>query len=182
MTDRIVIGQAVAVEGKYDKIKLEGVIDGVIIPVNGFRIFSDGERLALLRAYADASGVIILTDGDDAGRQIRNFLARRLEGGKVSHAYVPALLEVQDAPAGVLREAFSFARGVRAGSSAGGASPAPARGVRAVTRGELYDGGFIGVPGASERRRELLRRLGVPENLSVTALLELLNARGEYFR
>lgn len=35
--------RAIVVEGKYDKIKLSGMIDGVIVCTGGFRIYKDKE-------------------------------------------------------------------------------------------------------------------------------------------
>ena len=40
----IKIKQAVIVEGKYDKIKLSSIIDGLIIETDGFGIFKDKEK------------------------------------------------------------------------------------------------------------------------------------------
>ena len=37
--------QAVIVEGKYDKIKLNSIIDGVIITTNGFSVIKDKENI-----------------------------------------------------------------------------------------------------------------------------------------
>ena len=39
----IKVKQAVIVEGKYDKIKLSSIIDGLIITTDGFSIFKDKE-------------------------------------------------------------------------------------------------------------------------------------------
>ena len=39
--EKIKVNQIVVVEGKYDAIKLDSIIDGLIIPVNGFSVFSD---------------------------------------------------------------------------------------------------------------------------------------------
>ena len=47
------IEQAVIVEGKYDKIKLSSVINGVIICTDGFHIFKDKEKMKLIRHYAE---------------------------------------------------------------------------------------------------------------------------------
>ena len=63
--------QAVIVEGKYDKIKLESIIDATIIVTNGYGIFKDKEKLELIRFYAKHKGIIILTDPDGAGFKIR---------------------------------------------------------------------------------------------------------------
>ena len=46
------IDRPVIVEGKYDKIALKNVIDALIIPVNGFRIFKDTEKCRLIRNLA----------------------------------------------------------------------------------------------------------------------------------
>lgn len=168
--NRLKIKQAVVVEGKYDKIKLESVIDAVIIPVNGFGVYRDKEKLALIRAFAASAGIAVLTDGDDAGRQIRNYIKNAVTKGEVYHVYVPSLVEAEDASADILREAF-----VNAGVA--GEEPPPANGEsEPITRERLYRDGLIGVPLAAERRKKLLRRLNMPENLSATALLEFLNA------
>ena len=44
--EKIKISQIIVVEGKYDAIKLDSFVDGLIIPVNGFSIFKDAENLS----------------------------------------------------------------------------------------------------------------------------------------
>lgn len=61
------VKEAVIVEGKYDKIKLSSIIDGLILETDGFRIFKDREKMALLRKLAAARGLLVLTDSDSAG-------------------------------------------------------------------------------------------------------------------
>ena len=39
------VDKAVIVEGKYDKIKLSSIINGVIICTDGFHIFKDKEKM-----------------------------------------------------------------------------------------------------------------------------------------
>ena len=60
------IKEAIIVEGKYDKIKLSSLVDGLIIETGGFRIFKDPEKMALLRRLAATRGLLILTDSDGA--------------------------------------------------------------------------------------------------------------------
>lgn len=62
------LDRPVIVEGKYDKITLENVIDALIIPTDGFRIFKSPEKAALIRAAAKDKGVIVMTDSDSAER------------------------------------------------------------------------------------------------------------------
>ena len=70
----IKIKETVIVEGKHDKIKLKSIIDANIITTDGFRIFNNKEKQALIRNIAEKTGIIIITDSDTAGRNIRNFV------------------------------------------------------------------------------------------------------------
>ena len=62
--EKLKISRAIIVEGKYDKIKLSSIVDGVIIVTNGFRIYKDPDKAALIRYYAQHGGIAILTDSD----------------------------------------------------------------------------------------------------------------------
>ena len=79
--------RAIVVEGKYDKIKLGGLIDGVILCTGGFRIYKDKEMQQMLRALAKKQGLAVLTDSDAAGFQIRSFL-RSICGKAVSYTHL----------------------------------------------------------------------------------------------
>ena len=83
------IKEAIIVEGKYDKIKLSSLVDGLIIETGGFRIFKDPEKMALLRRLAATRGLLILTDSDGAGFVIRRYLSGSIPAGQIRHAYIP---------------------------------------------------------------------------------------------
>ena len=85
----IKVKQAVIVEGKYDKIKLSSIIDGLIITTDGFSIFKDKEKTALIRRLAENQGIIILTDSDSAGFKIRNYIRGCTQKGKITNIYIP---------------------------------------------------------------------------------------------
>jgi ribonuclease M5 len=168
-TDKLKIPQAVIVEGKCDRAVLESVIDATIIAVNGFgvfKMFKDIKKLSLIRMYAQISGIIILTDSDNAGRQIRDFIKRELQDCcEIYHVYVPNLYEVEDTDRSVLRDAFEkFNSQSKAENSE-----------LEFTRRRLYDDGFIGGENSAAKRKALLKAMNLPENLSVTALLDVLN-------
>ena len=93
----IKIEQAIIVEGKYDKIKLSSIVNAVIIVTNGFGIFKDEEKLELIRYYARKTGIIILTDSDSAGFQIRNHILQVKNQGNTN------LRIVADSRIGLLR-------------------------------------------------------------------------------
>ena len=65
--DKIPISLPVVVEGKYDQIKLSSVIDATILTTQGFGVFNNREKRALLRTLSK-NGIIILTDSDGAGK------------------------------------------------------------------------------------------------------------------
>ena len=77
----------VAVEGKYDKIKLCSIIDANIVTTDGFGIFSSAEKTALIRRIAEPRGIIVLTDSDGAGLVIRNYFKSILPKDKLIHLY-----------------------------------------------------------------------------------------------
>ena len=68
------IKEVIIVEGKYDKIKLDSLIDATVIATDGFRLFKDKEKKELIKMYAEKRGNVILTDSDSAGFLIRNHL------------------------------------------------------------------------------------------------------------
>ena len=62
------IKEVIVVEGRYDKNTLSQLIDGTIIETEGFGIFSDKEKLALLRRLAEKHGLIITAGSDFHGK------------------------------------------------------------------------------------------------------------------
>lgn len=175
------IAQAIVVEGKYDKIKLSSILDAVILVTNGFRIFRDPEKMALIQYYARTTGVIVLTDSDRAGFQIRNYLKGAVRDGKLYHVYIPDVygkehrkekpsaegkLGVEGIRKDVLLEAFAKA-GVLTDEVPEKADP--------ITRYDLYELGLSGGADSKARRKALQKRLGLPDLLSAASLLEVLN-------
>ncbi len=178
--------QAIIVEGKYDKIKLESVVDAVILTTEGFGIYKDREKLSLIRAFAERDGIVILTDSDAAGFQIRNFLRGSIPNGKIYHAYIPDVFGKEtrkekpskEGKLGV--EGFSPEVLAKALEEAGILSDSGSKSVPAVpapwiSLADLMDDGLCGGSGSSALRKALLKQLGLPERLSTKSLLEVLN-------
>ena len=46
--EKLHIPYPIIVEGKYDKIRLSGVVDGVILTTAGFGVFNHKEKLSLI--------------------------------------------------------------------------------------------------------------------------------------
>lgn len=176
------IQQAVIVEGKYDKIKLASVMNGVIICTDGFHIFKDKEKMELIRHYARTKGLIILTDSDSAGFKIRNYIKGAVGSCNITNVYVPDIfgkerrktvpskegkLGVEGMNEQVLLDAFERA-GITAsecGSTVKGD----------IDKMLLYELGYSGMPNSAQRRKELLAHLELPELMTCAALADILN-------
>ncbi|MCM1506857.1 MAG: DUF4093 domain-containing protein [Ruminococcus flavefaciens] len=174
------INEAIIVEGKYDKIKLSSVVDGVIIVTNGFRIFKDAEKLALIRYYAEKTGIIILTDSDSAGRKIRGYIKGAVKKGRIINVYIPDIfgkekrkekpsaegkLGVEGIDVETLVSAFEKSRVC--------ASESTRR--NDITKATLYELGLSGGKDSSYLREKLQKSLGLPSLMSASSLLEVLN-------
>lgn len=172
------------VEGKYDKIRLSNIVDAVIIPVHGFSIYKDKETAALIRELSRKTGIVILTDSDSAGFQIRTRIREIARGGEVINVYIPDIfgkekrkregskegkLGVEGIDDKLIIEAFRkagvFAEDVPQKSEKG----------EPITKADLLDFGLVGGSGSAAKRAELQRKLGLPERLSANMLLEILN-------
>lgn len=189
----IKIKEAIIVEGKYDKNTLSASVDAVIIETSGFGIYTDPQKLKLLRRMADHCGVVIMTDSDGAGFAIRNYLKSVLPENKVKHAYIPEIfgkerrknisgkegkLGVEGMSPGVLAQALE-----NAGVSLT-AVPERKTGDEKITKGDFFAAGLSGREGSALRRAELLNKLDLPNRLSAGALIDVLNVimtREEFF-
>ena len=107
--ERLKLSLPVAVEGKYDKNTLKQIFDATVISLDGFGIFNSKEKQALLRRIG-ADGIILLTDSDGGGKQIRSFLNGILPKEKIFNAYVPRLKVRKEGKKRLQRRAFSELR------------------------------------------------------------------------
>lgn len=179
------VKEAIVVEGRYDKMKLSSLVDGVIIETNGFGIFKDREKLSYLRALAAKRGLIVLTDSDGAGFLIRSKLSSSIPPQQLKHAYIPDILGkerrkaapskegklgVEGMELSVLRQALERAGATVEDAPPPGQQPAP------LTKADLLEWGLTGAPDSAARRKALQKQLGLPERLSTNGLLQALNA------
>lgn len=171
------------VEGRYDKAALASYLDALIIVTDGFGLFRDAEKLALLRRLADERGLIVLTDPDGAGFVIRNYIKSAIDPARVKHAYIPDIpgrerrkrtdskegkLGVEGVPPAVVIEALR-----RAGATFGDESEPRLK--NEITKAELYALGLVGTEHSAGTRRALLKKLSLPERMTANAMLQALN-------
>ena len=176
---KIKLDKPIIVEGKYDKIRLENIFDAPIITTEGFGIFKNTEKAAMIKALAKKNGVIILTDSDSAGNLIRGHIKSILPTDKIINIYLPeiegkerrksapskqGLLGVEGIEVKIIIDAFQNA-GITAQKPQG----------ETLTKLDLYNMGLVGGADSTQRRRRLLKKLELPTSLSTNALLDAIN-------
>ena len=177
----IKVKEAVIVEGKYDKIKLSNLLDALIIETNGFGIYKDKERLNFIRNLAKERGLIIITDSDHSGFQIRNFIANCAKNGSVKHIYIPDIYgkerrKLQPSKEGKLGvEGISDEILIRLFSD-NGIKYESSQPREMITNYDLFEMGISGTPDAGKKKKKLLKQLELPEFLSTNSLLSCLNS------
>lgn len=179
----IKLHQPVIVEGKYDVIKLSNILDTLIIKTDGFGIFKDKEKQVFLRRLAKEKGIIVLTDSDSAGFLIRKFLSGSIPSDKIIHVYIPDIYGKEKRKTTVSKEGKLGVEGISeeiivdALKKAGvifDESKNENQG-RKITNADLFECGLTGGKNSSEKRKILLKSLALPERLSTSAMLKVLN-------
>ena len=184
----IKIKHTVIVEGKYDKITLENIIDTTIITTDGFKIYNNKEKQALIRHIAAKTGIIIFTDSDTAGRRIRGFVKNFLGGsseGEIINIYMPQIIGkekrkstpskenimgVEGADRQLITELFErFKVNVSENEVSN----------RKITKLDFYEDGFSGGFESARKREQLCKSLKLPP-MSANALLEAVNILLEF--
>ena len=177
--DKIKISLPIIVEGRYDKSTLAGFIDGTVITTGGFSIFNNKEKQALLRRLAK-DGIIVLTDSDGGGRQIRSFLSGIIPKDKIHNLYIPKIegKESRKRKAGaagilgvegmekdvLLRLLMPFAEGEKLQKD-----------TKMITKVDFFCDKLTGCDNAAENRARLCRECDLPEDMTPNALLEAMN-------
>ena len=176
------IKEAILVEGRYDKNTLSQIVDAPIFETAGFGIFKDKAKLAMLRKVAETRGLIVFTDSDGAGFVIRNHIKSVIDGRFLKHAYIPDVYGKERRKAAPGKEGKLGVEGMRpeillealrqAGATVEGEDMSPSRG---ITKQDLMELGLSGGKDSSEKRRRLLKKLGLPEHMSANAMLQALD-------
>ena len=172
------------VEGRYDKCTLSSLFSGLIITLDGFSVFNSKEKQATLRKVGE-KGVILLTDSDGAGRQIRSYLSKIIPGDRLHHLYIPEIegkerrkrvgskagfLGVEGMGRAVLEKLF--APYIDTGACDANEDNAECK---MLTKLDLYNDGLSGGEDSSQKRGLVAERLGLPKTISARALLEAIN-------
>jgi ribonuclease M5 len=174
----------IIVEGKYDKNTIMQIFDATVITLGGFAVFNSKEKQALIRRISD-NGIILLTDPDGAGKQIRAFLLGILPKDKVYNAYVPkiegkerrkekrskaGLLGVEGMDRETIEKALAPFVDMAERAEKSGEKPR-----EMITKVDFFCDKLSAAEGAEKRRGELALMFGLPDDMTANALLDALN-------
>ena len=169
----------IIVEGKYDKIKLESLVDATIITTGGFEIFNSGEKALLLRRLCEKNKVILLTDSDGGGHLIRSHIKTILPADKIINLYVPRVEGKEKRKRNASKEGILGVEGTEKDTLLKLLEPFSDQGEErrtgGITKADLYRLGLSGRDDSAEARRLLLESIGLPGTMSPNAMLAALN-------
>ncbi|MBQ8409568.1 MAG: DUF4093 domain-containing protein [Clostridia bacterium] len=188
--DKLKIDLPIIVEGKYDKIKIKSVADACVIQTDGFGVFKNNERLALIRQLAQKSKIIVLTDSDGAGKVIRSHITSAIPADRLIQLYTPQVKGKErrkDAPSaegflGVEGTDAELIRKLLEPFSVGFSSEDDER--EEITKADFFEVGLTGGNDSAEKRDRFAVSVGLPGKMTPNALLAAVNVimtREEFF-
>lgn len=171
------MNEALIVEGRYDKSKLSALTDAIIVTTNGFGIYKDAEKRDFIRKLAKERGIVILTDSDNAGRQIRAYITSFVPSNQIRHAYIPDIYGKEKRKAAPSKEGKLGVEGISSEillkilKEAGASVEGSTTDFQPLTPADLMSLGLTGGVNSATLRQGVLKALDLPENLTIKMLL-----------
>jgi ribonuclease M5 len=179
---KLKIDLPIIVEGKYDKIKICSVADACVITTEGFGVFKNSEKLALIRKLAERSRIIVMTDSDGAGKLIRSHITSAIPRDKLIQLYIPQVKGKESRKVEASAEGYLGVEGTETVTIrrllepfANGSVDANDSPRAEITKLDLYELGLTGKENSATLRDELAQKLGLPCTMTPNALLAALN-------
>ncbi|MBQ7703280.1 MAG: ribonuclease M5 [Firmicutes bacterium] len=171
MAERLKIRRAVIVEGRDDTCNLKRAVDCYTIETHGFGISGETYR-EIEKAYGE-KGIIIFTDPDHAGAEIRRKLTERFPGALQVYLTRDEALKdgdigVENASPEAIIQAFEKALALENQASSQ---------LDELSEGDLFERGLAGASGSGELRQKLAKELGIGYGNARSFLIKL-NAFG----
>ena len=171
----------IIVEGRYDKSAVMSMFSATVITTDGFSVFNSKEKQALIRRIAK-DGIIILTDSDAGGKQIRSFISSILPKEKIFQLYIPRIEGKEK------RKTHKGKEGILGVEGVGGdvlrklltpfttdACEEKEEKKEIITPVDMFNFGLSGREDSAKLRDFLAIALGLPEGMNAKALLAALN-------
>ena len=157
MDGRMSVREIIVVEGRDDTAAIKKSVDAVTIETHGYGITERTWEL-IDKAYRE-NGIIVFTDPDHAGRQIRRRITERFPNAKQafldrSDAEKDGDIGIENASPGSIRDALEKARCVLEEDTTDASRPR-------FTMEDMVDAGLAGQAGSAERRMAAGKALGI---------------------
>ena len=190
--EKLKIPYPIIVEGKYDRMKLLAICEGLIIKTDGFGVFRAQEKSALIRALAKQGPIIVLTDSDGGGKVIRSHISSLVPREKLIQLYVPRISGKEKRKSEPSREGVLGVEGLEnsllyelllpfSDGASGEATQKLARiAENPLSKVDFFLDGLTGGENSAQKRDELAEKFGLPPSMSAKALLEALRVVATY--
>ena len=190
--EKLKIPYPIVVEGKYDRMKLLAVCEGLIIKTDGFGVFKRQEKAALIRALAQKSPIIVLTDSDGGGKVIRSHVSALVPKDRLIQLYIPRIegkekrksepskegtLGVEGMETGLLYDLlrpFSDTENTDAAQKLAEIANNP------LSKTDFFIDGITGGENSTQKRDEIAKKFNLPTGMTANALLEALKVTATY--
>lgn len=185
--EKLNIPYPIVVEGKYDKMKISSVCEGLIIKTDGFGVFKKKETAALIRALAAKTPLIVLTDSDGGGRVIRSHISSLVPRDRLIQLYIPRIEGKEKRKAEPSREGTLGVEGMEdsliyslllpfsdVSDNKDTTKKLAEIASNPLSKTDLYIDGLTGGKDSSKKRDEIACRFALPCGMSAGALIEAL--------
>ena len=133
-----------------------------------------------MRALAEKTRIILLTDSDGAGKLIRSYITSVLPKERLINLYTPKIEGKERRKEQASKEGYLGVEGVDIDllykllePFANGRAESVER--EEITKADMYRAGFTGAPDSTSKRDEFAVTLGLPRGMTPNALLAALN-------
>ena len=175
--EKLKIPYPIVVEGKYDRERLNCVVDAQIIKTDGFGIFKKSEKLAILRALSAKTKIIVLSDSDGAGKVIRSHISSAIPKDRLIHLYIPKIEGKEKRKAEPSKEGTLGVEGMTQELLCKLLAPyADDSAVKRMESSQInktafYEAGLSGGQDSAQKRDAFAAKLGLPSGMTANALL-----------
>ena len=186
---KLKIPYPIIVEGKYDRLRLLCVCDAHIITTDGFGIFKKKEKLALFRALAEKTKIIVLSDSDGAGKLIRSHIGSAVPKDRLIQLYIPQIQGCEARKSAPSAEGTLGVEGMETEFLYKLLLPycdekrVELAEKNPLSKADFFEDGLSGRADSAARRDEFAKNAGLPSGMTANALLEavkLIMTYGEY--
>ena len=182
--EKLQIAYPILVEGKYDRLALLSVVEAQVLTTEGFGIFKKKEKLALLRALAKKTPIIVLTDPDGAGKVIRAHVTSALPKDRIIPLYVPQIKGKESRKQAPSAAGFLGVEGQERDLLYRLLEPfatdVPVGADNPLSKVDFFEDGLTGAADCAARRAALAAAFELPTDMTPNALLAALRVVATY--